>query len=76
MNSNFFKTIFNDEDETAANRRQTKTVLAQIGIDESEDITENELEEYIIIKAIKDYNCSKFSRDQLANIEGIITDVF
>lgn len=37
---------------------------------------ELELEELIIIKAIKDFNCSKFSRDHLLSIEGIITDVF
>jgi hypothetical protein len=34
------------------------------------------LEEYIIIKAIRDYNFSKFSQIELYLIEGIIKDVF
>lgn len=37
---------------------------------------EEELEEYIIVKAVKDYNTSKFSHDMLHQINGIISDVF
>ena len=51
--------------------------MAQIGLtDDLVDVDELELEELIIIKAIKDFNCSKFSRDHLLSIEGIISDVF
>lgn len=39
-------------------------------------MSEVELEEHIILKAVKDFNTSKFSRDQLFGIEGIINDVF
>ena len=41
-----------------------------------EKIDEIELEEYIIVKAVKDYNTSKFSHDMLNSINGIISDVF
>jgi hypothetical protein len=34
------------------------------------------LEDYIMIKAIRDYNFSKFSQIELYLIEGIIKDVF
>ena len=37
---------------------------------------EEELEEYIVVKAVKDYNCSKFSHDMFHQINGIISDVF
>ena len=37
---------------------------------------ETQLEEYIIIKSVKDYNSSKFSKDMLSSINGIILDVF
>ena len=37
---------------------------------------EDTLEEYIMIKAIRDYNHSKFSQTELYLIEGIIKDVF
>ena len=37
---------------------------------------DDELEEYIIIKAIRDYNHSKFSNQELFLIEGVIKDVF
>ena len=39
-------------------------------------MTEIELEEYIIVKAVNDFNTSKFSHDMLSSIEGIISDVF
>lgn len=39
-------------------------------------MSEIELEEYIIVKAVKDYNTSKFSHDMLSSINGIIADVF
>jgi len=76
MNSRFFKLIFGDNASEAANARQTSVVKAQIGLDEVQDVDEIELEELIIMKALKDYNCSKFSQDQLTNIDGIINDVF
>ena len=51
--------------------------MAQIGMgDLFIDVDELALEELIIIKAIKDFNCSKFSRENLLSIEGIISDVF
>ena len=39
-------------------------------------IDDDLLEEYIIIKAIRDYNHSKFSNVELFLIEGVIKDVF
>jgi hypothetical protein len=39
-------------------------------------LSEIELEEYIIVKAVKDFNTSKFSADMLHSINGIISDVF
>ena len=42
----------------------------------TQKLTEVELEDYIIVKAVKDYNTSKFSHDMLNSIEGIIADVF
>ena len=50
--------------------------MKQIGLRPQERASEIELEEYIIVKALIDYNTSKFSQDMLASIEGIITDVF
>lgn len=37
--------------------------MAQIGLEYIPDIDEIDLEEFIIIKALRDFNCSKFSRD-------------
>lgn len=50
--------------------------MKQIGLRAKEKISEIELEEYIIVKAVRDYNTSKFSHDMLHNINGIISDVF
>ena len=50
--------------------------MKQIGLRSREKIDEIELEEYIIVKAVKDYNTSKFSHDMLHSINGIISDVF
>jgi hypothetical protein len=76
MNSRFFKMIFGDNASEAADARQSAVVKGQIGLDDLAEVEEVELEELIIIKALKDYNCSKFSQDQLTNIDGIINDVF
>lgn len=56
--------------------RQTEALYKQIGINPSANITERELEEYIILKAIRDYNHSKFPQSEQVIIEGIIRDVF
>jgi hypothetical protein len=37
---------------------------------------EEELEEYIILKAVRDYNHSKFAEADHIIIEGVIKDVF
>lgn len=50
--------------------------MEQIGLNENEEIDEAELEERIVIKALKDYNCSKFAQQHFVNIEAIINDVF
>ena len=39
-------------------------------------LTEEELEEYIILKAVRDYNHSKFATEEHVIIEGIIKDIF
>jgi len=56
--------------------RQRDTVFKQIGIDPANQYEEAELEEYIILKAVRDYNHSKFALDDHIIIEGIIKDVF
>lgn len=56
--------------------RQRQTIYKQIGIDPSLQYTEEELEEYIILKAVRDYNHSKFALEDHIIIEGIIKDVF
>ena len=50
--------------------------MKQIGLKANQRMQEVELEEYIIVKAVKDYNTSKFSHDMLHSINGIIADVF
>ena len=50
--------------------------MKQIGLPGNAKMSEIQLEEHIILKAIKDFNTSKFSRDQLFGIEGIINDIF
>lgn len=50
--------------------------MKQIGLKPQQKMTEVELEDYIIVKAVRDYNTSKFSHDMLNSINGIITDVF
>ena len=50
--------------------------MKQIGLRAREKVSEIELEEYIIVKAVQDYNASKFSHDQLKMVNGIISDVF
>ena len=56
--------------------RQTHAVYRQVGLEPSEDYDEDELEEYIILKAVRDYNHSKFAADDHVIIEGVIKDVF
>jgi len=51
-------------------------IMKQIGLKPRTKLTETQLEEYIIVKAVKDYNTSKFSHDMLHSINGIISDVF
>lgn len=50
--------------------------MKQIGLKPGTRISETELEDYIIVKAVKDFNTSKFSADMLQSINGIISDVF
>ena len=50
--------------------------MKQIGLAGNAKMSEIMLEEHIILKAVKDFNTSKFSRDQLYGIEGIINDIF
>lgn len=50
--------------------------MKQIGLRPNARMSEVELEEYIIVKAVNDYNTSKFSHDMLHSINGIISDVF
>jgi hypothetical protein len=56
--------------------RQLKTVYRQIGIDPEIQYDEEELEEYIILKAVRDFNHSKFAIEEHIIIEGIIKDIF
>lgn len=53
-----------------------RTVYRQIGIDPDQVYEEEELEEYIILKAVRDYNHSKFAAEEHLLIEGAIKDVF
>ena len=50
--------------------------MKQIGLRPNAKMSEVELEEYIIVKAVRDYNTSKFAHDMLQSINGIIEDVF
>ena len=70
----FFRQVFGQVDSWR--QRQTKVLMKQIGLKANQRMTEIELEEYIIVKAVKDFNTSKFSHDMLHNISGIIADVF
>ena len=63
-------------DQTPQIERQMKTVYKQIGIDPNEHYDETVLEEYIILKAVRDFNHSKFAAEEHFQIEGIIKDVF
>lgn len=56
--------------------RQLRTVYRQIGIDPDITYEEEELEEYIILKAVRDFNHSKFAIEEHIIIEGIIKDIF
>lgn len=56
--------------------RQIRAVYRQIGIDPEQEYQEDELEDHIILKAVRDYNHSKFATDEHIIIEGIIKDVF
>jgi len=51
-------------------------VYKQIGIDPGQHYDEEELEEYIILKAVRDFNHSKFAIEEHIIIEGIIKDIF
>lgn len=57
-------------------QRQIKTVYRQIGLDPDLAYEEEELEEYIILKAVRDFNHSKFAGQDHIVIEGVIKDVF
>lgn len=56
--------------------RQLRTVYKQIGIDPDQQYEEAVLEEYIILKAVRDFNHSKFATEEHLLIEGVIKDVF
>ena len=70
----FFKKVF--KEGSSWQKRQTRVVMKQIGLKGDARMSETDLEERIILKAVKDFNTSKFSRDQLSGIEGIINDIF
>lgn len=57
-------------------QRQIKTVYKQIGLNPDSTYEEEELEEYIILKAVRDFNHSKFAGQDHIIIEGVIKDVF
>mmetsp|Transcript_42572 Transcript_42572/g.65295 ORF Transcript_42572/g.65295 Transcript_42572/m.65295 type:complete len:341 (+) Transcript_42572:2001-3023(+) len=61
---------------TSFHDRQQKVVYRQIGIDPDQHYDEEELEEYIILKAVRDFNHSKFATEEHVIIEGIIKDIF
>ena len=64
MKGPFFEIVFNAKGNPQ--KRQTAAVMKQIGLKPSQArMPEMQLEEYIIIKAVKDYNSSKFSKDML-----------
>jgi dynein heavy chain len=56
--------------------RQRRIVYAQIGIDPDINYSEEELEEYIVLKAVRDFNHSKFADTEHILIEGAIKDIF
>lgn len=62
--------------KTKFTERQLQTVYRQIGIDPEQHYEEEELEEYIILKAVRDFNHSKFATEEHIIIEGIIKDIF
>lgn len=70
----FFKQVFSQVGSWQ--ERQTRVIMKQIGLKPTQKMSEVELEEYIIVKAVKDYNTSKFAHDMLHSINGIISDVF
>ena len=65
--------IFGDD---PAHERQRRIVYAQIGIDPDVAYSEEELEEYIVLKAVRDFNHSKFATTEHILIEGAIKDIF
>jgi len=69
----FFDVAFNVG--KSRKERQMETLYALIGIKTTRP-TEEELEEQIIIKSLKDFNKSKFADEQHAIIMNIIYDVF
>lgn len=56
--------------------RQRRIVYLQIGIDPDQNYDEEELEEYIVLKAVRDFNHSKFAFTEHILIEGAIKDIF
>jgi len=56
--------------------RQLRTVYRQLGIDPDAQYEEGVLEEYIVLKAVRDFNHSKFATEEHVLIEGVIKDVF
>jgi hypothetical protein len=63
-------------EQTPFVERQLRAVYKQIGIDPDEQYDEGVLEEYIILKAVRDFNHSKFATEEHLLIEGVIKDVF
>lgn len=56
--------------------RQTRALYKSIGLNPDYERSEEELEEYIILKAVRDFNHSKFSAEEHIIVEGLIKDVF
>ena len=56
--------------------RQKETIFRLIGLEPSNKYQEQELEVYLILKAVRDYNFSKFAPKDLKAVEGIVMDVF
>lgn len=56
--------------------RSREGVFKAVGIDPNAEYSEEQLEEFIVLKAVRDYNHSKFGQTDHVIIEGIIKDVF
>lgn len=78
MQGQFFNQVF--QNGKPRQLRQVEAMYKQIGIDISvddlENMTERDLEDRIVIKAILDYNSAKFASEDQCAIDGIVRDVF